>query len=141
MPARFLILILAAVLAATACGKGDAPDSSLRPRRDATAVPKTTEVHAPIEHATLTIAESDPPRYFLEITSGLTNGCHTLDRTDTRRAGTRITVSVINRVLTGVPCTDIYGTESHSVALGSDFEPGVTYTVRVNDKMLTFTAQ
>ena len=33
-------------------------------------------------------------------------------------------------------CAQVYETVSNSVELGSDFDAGVTYTVRVNDEML-----
>ena len=102
----------------------------------------TVEVAAPIESVAVNIAESDPPQYFLEITSGLSDACHTFDRVETDRSGTAITVTVINKVVTGdVMCAQVYETETNSVALGADFEPGTTYTVRVNDEMLDFTAQ
>ena len=102
----------------------------------------TVEVAAPIESVAVNIAESDPPQYFLEITSGLPDACHAFDRVETDRSGTAITVTVINKVVTGdVMCAQVYETVSNTVELGSEFDAGVTYTVRVNDEMLTFTAQ
>ena len=106
-----------------------------------TTEPETTEVPAPIDGVELNIDESDPPQYFLEVTSGLPDACHTFDRIETQRSGTEITVTVINRVVTGdVACAQVYGTETHSVALGSDFLPDVTYTALVNDEGLIFAA-
>ena len=102
----------------------------------------TVEVAAPIENVAVNIAESDPPQYFLEITSGLSDACHTFDRVETERSGTEITVTVINRVVTGdVMCAQVYETETNSVALGTDFNTGVAYTVRVNDETLIFMVQ
>ena len=78
----------------------------------------------------------------MEITSGLPNACHTFDGIDTQRSGTEITVSVINRVLTGdIACAQVYETESSTVFLGSEFEADVTYTVRVNDWETSFTTE
>ncbi len=150
MRARFLFLglPLALVLLAAACGD-DAPtptsappSTTPTPHMVETPTPETREVRAPIDGVELNIAESDPPQYFLEIQAGLPNACHTFDRKETQRSGTEITVTVVNRVVTSdVGCAEIYITETHSVALGSDFEPGATYTVRVNDETLTFTAE
>ena len=85
-----------------------------------TTEPETTEVPAPIDGVELNIDESDPPQYFLEVTSGLPDACHTFDRIETQRSRTEITVTVIN--------------------LGSDFLPDVTYTALVNDEGLIFAA-
>ena len=141
-------LLPALMLLAAACGE-DAPTPtsvpptpSPTPHMVETPAPETTEVSAPIENVVVNVAESDPPQYFLEITSGLPDACHTFDRVETERSGTEITVTVINKVVTGdVMCAQVYGTETNSVALGTDFEPGAAYTVRVNDETLTFTAQ
>ena len=148
MRRRFLTLGLlpALMLLAAACGE-DAPTPtsvpptpSPTPHMVETPAPETTEVSAPIENVAVNIAESDPPQYFLEITSGLPDACHTFDRVETERSGTEITVTVINRVVTGdVMCAQVYGTETNSVALGADFDAGVTYTVRVNDWETSFT--
>ena len=74
MRAQFLILGLlpALLLAAVACGE-DAPIPTSVPTADRaqTAAPETTEVPAPIDGVELNIDESDPPQYFLEVTSGL----------------------------------------------------------------------
>ena len=118
------------------------PTSAPTPERAETVTPETTEVPAPIDGVELNIAESDPPQYFLEITSGLPNACHTFDGIDTQRSGTEIAVSVINRVLTGdIACAQVYETESSTVFLGSEFEADVTYTVRVNDWETSFTTE
>ena len=118
------------------------PTSAPTPERAETVTPETTEVSAPIDGVELNIAESDPPQYFLEVTSGLPDACHTLDRTETQRAGTEITVTVINRVLTGdIACAQVYETESSTMFLGSEFEADVTYTVRVNDWETSFTTE
>ena len=118
------------------------PTSAPTPERAETVTPETTEVPAPIDGVELNIAESDPPQYFLEVTSGLPDACHTFERIETQRAGTEITVTVINRVLTGdIACAQVYETESSTMFLGSEFEADVTYTVRVNDWETSFTTE
>lgn len=101
-------------------------------------------VLAPIESVEVRIAESFPPQYFLDVVSGLPSGCATFDRYEVERAGTDIMVTVWNLEPAPGPtvfCTAIYGYVEHAIALGSDFERGTTYTVRVNDVTATFVAQ
>ena len=38
-------------------------------------------------------------------------------------------------------CTAIYGMYELNIPLGTSFDPGTTYTVKVNDKTTTFTAR
>ena len=98
---------------------------------------ETYSIPAPIESATVTVAESDPPQYFLDIASGLPyNRCVLFDQVSIRRSGTDIYIFVRYQAPYSnyVPCLDAPPPpQVHSVALGSDFEPGVKYTVRVND--------
>ena len=97
----------------------------------------TYPIPAPIESATVIEAESDPPQYFLEIVSGLPNNrCVSFDQVSIRRSGTDIYIVVLYQAPYSnyVPCLDAPPPpQVHPVALGADFEPGVTYTVRVND--------
>ncbi len=59
-----------------------------------------------------------------------------------RRPRVMFTVSVVNSMPTGNPvCTMIYGTYELNIDLGRDVRPGVTYTVRVNDKTTTFRSE
>ena len=99
---------------------------------------------APIESVAMRIAESFPPQYFVEILYGLRNGCIEPDDYEVTRDGNRIDIAVT--VLAPAPevnilCTQIYGTGTYNVALGTDFQPGDTYTVNVNDQTTTFVAQ
>jgi hypothetical protein len=101
-------------------------------------------VLAPIDAVDLRIAESFPPQYFLNVTSGLPSGCARFDEYEVERSGTTITVTVWNLEPApgaGVVCTLIYGFAEHSIALGSDFGSGETYTVHVNEETTTFVAQ
>ena len=51
-------------------------------------------------------------------------------------------MTVLNWMPAGSPpCTMIYGSYVLNINLGSDFRPGTTYTVSVNDKKTTFVAQ
>ncbi len=72
----------------------------------------------------------------------LPSGCAEQNRHETRRQADEITVTVLNWMPAGSPpCTMIYGSYVVNINLGSDFRPGTTYTVSVNDKKTTFVAQ
>ena len=95
-----------------------------------------TEVVAHIENAALGVTDSDPPQYFVELGFYLPIGCDTLaEKRNVLRSGASIEVSVVNRIV-GKRDTCDGGPqlmERESVELGSDFQPGKVYTVRVND--------
>jgi hypothetical protein len=98
--------------------------------------PTRVETLAPIESVMVNVAESFPPQYFVAIESGLPNGCARFERIDVARDGTTIRLTVLNTVpapSAELACTLIYGIVSNTVALGSDFEPGVEYSVVVNE--------
>ena len=99
-----------------------------------TPAPDTVIVPAPFEHAMVNVSESDPPRYFLDLVSVLPNTCQTFDGIEAERSGTEITVSITNRARGDDrgDCEWVSRFMTHSVALGTDFKPGVTYTIRVN---------
>lgn len=99
---------------------------------------------APIESADIQVRESFPPQYALEIVSGLPSGCARFSRIDVARDEASIEVTVWNSVPAAddVVCTMIYGTARNTALLGSDFEPGRTYEVRINgERTVSFTAQ
>jgi hypothetical protein len=76
------------------------------------------------------------------VRAGLPGGCAEKNRHDAERAAEAITVTVLNWMPAGnPPCTMIYGSYELSINLGSDFRPGATYSVSVNDKRTTFVAQ
>ena len=109
-----------------------------------TVEPTKVEVLAPIESVELLIAESFPPQYFLEVVSGLPNSCAEFNGYDVARDGTTIRITVNNLVPAPgelVLCALVYGTQQHNIALGTDFEPGTTYTAVVNGVTETFVAQ
>ena len=118
------------------------PTATATPTPSSDTLPVLEEVPAPIDRVAINIAESFPPQYFVQIQSGLPNGCVKFDRYDVDRDGTTITITVTNLAPSGdVVCTAVYGRVETNVALGSDFEPGQTYTVLVNDVKETFVAQ
>jgi hypothetical protein len=99
-------------------------------------------VAAPIEGLDIRVMESFPPQYMLHMRAGLPRGCAKQDSHSLSRVGGTITVTVLNSMPNGdPPCTMIYGTYELNINLGTDFVSGSTYTVRVNDKATTFTAQ
>jgi hypothetical protein len=117
--------------------------SSTLPLSDLPTLPAGTQrVDAPIDGLDILILESFPPQYMLHIQAGLPSGCAKQAGYEASRFGSVITVRVYNSIPTGqVACTMIYGTYELNLNLGSDYTPGQTYTVRVNDETTTFTAQ
>ncbi len=104
----------------------------------------TKSEEAPIDDLDILTLESFPPQYNLRIVSGLPSGCAVFDKAEeTGRSGNTIAVRVTNTMPDDaeVACTAIYGTKETTLALGSDFTSGETYTVNVNDKSVHFTAQ
>ena len=154
-PTLLLSLAAVAVLSiAAACGEGGdtggatptaGADASPSATADAAGTPPSgfrTEL-APIDGLDVLVRESAPPQHALQVESGLPSGCHEFDRYEIDRVGDRITVSVFNRLPAdpNLACTAIYGTHTEVIELGSDFTAGVTYTIAVNDRSTTFTAQ
>jgi hypothetical protein len=98
---------------------------------------------APIESIDVIWTDATTPRLFwVDVTSGLPNGCARLGGVEVSRAGTTITITVTN-ITAASPtraCTQLYGYVTTTVPLGSDFVSGARYTIRANDKTETFTA-
>jgi hypothetical protein len=91
---------------------------------------------APIDEITLETLESHPPQYVLVVNSGLPNGCAKFAGYTVSRDGNFISIEVLNWVPSdpNTICTMIYGTAVSRINLGSDFEPGQSYEIHVNDK-------
>lgn len=101
--------------------------------------PGRVTVAAPIEQVEVVIRESDPPQVTVKVQAGLPNGCAQRDSHAVSRSGETFTVAVLNSMPRGdQACTMIYGTYELSIDLTGELRPGVTYTVRVNDKTTTF---
>ncbi len=143
---KFLIPLLAALALTAAVACTSAPAS--QPGDDTTTIvnsgdpsdqqldeePGSMRVEAPIHEVLLITTPEDSPHYGLRITSGLPNSCNTYETIEVTRSGDQIIVKVYNQRLTGmVACAELYGFVEHETDLGRDFDPGVTYDVRVND--------
>jgi hypothetical protein len=80
----------------------------------------------------------------VRIVSGLPSGCaefHSAELTSTQDQTFTIRVQNTMPADPNAICTAIYGMHESIVELGSDLVSGTQYTVRANDKELTFTAQ
>ncbi len=105
--------------------------------------PTRTQVPAPIDDVQIAVMKSLPPQYQLEITSGLPGSCHTFGGYFFNRTAYIVNVQVVNSKPTSsnIACAQIYGVVKTSIYLGSDFEKGQTYTIKVNEVTRTFVAQ
>ena len=101
---------------------------------------------SPIESVEVDVLESAPPRYQLRIVSGLPKGssCSQFNGYEvTRRDANRIEVAITHHEVADrlVACTADYPSVETVVPLGSGFEPGEEYEVRVNGEATSFVAQ
>ncbi len=97
---------------------------------------------APIEAIDVIWSDTAPRQYWVDVTSGLPDGCARFGGIQVARAGTTITLTVTN-LTSAAPnraCTQLYGYVSTTVALGTDFTSGTRYTIRANDTQETFIA-
>ena len=99
-------------------------------------------VPAPIDKLEVQVLESFPAQYVVHIQAGLPDGCTRQYASSVERNGDVISISVLNSVPTQVvACTQIYGSYELNLNLGSQFQTGTTYTVKVNDQTTSFRAQ
>ena len=102
---------------------------------------------SPIESIEVDVLESAPPQYQPRIVSGLPRGssCSRFNGYEVRRsAPDRIEMAITHHEVADrlVACTADYPSVETVVPLGSGFEPGEEYEVRVNgDKSTSFVAQ
>ena len=116
-------------------------DPSLTFGETGTVPPDMVQILAPIESVEIRIDESRPPHYFAEVVSGGNNGCLQFHGYKVFRSGNSIAVTVANvKPTQQVPCTAAIWPHEFNVPLGSDFRPGETYTVKVNEVIDTFVA-
>lgn len=100
-----------------------------------------TTYPAPILDIEIWSDGSLPAEYFVDVLSEEPTICDYFDSYNVTRTGnTTITVDILNRrCCTGCLERDEYYTNPwHTIPLGSDFIPGVNYTVEVNDVTETF---
>jgi hypothetical protein len=129
-----LIVLLAALSAGACASATDLPIDPSPSGRQA--------VLAPIDRLDVRVLESSPPQYVLNVRAGLPSGCAEKNRHDAERVADAITVTVLNWMpAVSRPCTLIYGSYELNINIGSDFRPGTTYSVNVNDKQTIFVAQ
>ena len=98
---------------------------------------QTFIAESPIESAEIMILESAPPQYQLHVVSGLPkgSGCSQFNGYEIRRReSNEIEVVVTHHEIADqqVVCTDDFPIVETNVPLGSNFEPGEEYTIRVN---------
>ena len=104
----------------------------------------TIIAESPVEHVEIVVLESAPPQYQLRVVSGLPkgSGCSQFNGYEIRRReSNEIDVVVTHHEITDqlVVCTTDFPIVSTNVPLGSDFEPGEKYFVRVNsDTIVSF---
>ena len=98
---------------------------------------QTFIAESPIESAEIMILESAPPQYQLHVVSGLPKGssCSQFNGYEIRRReSNEIEVVVTHHEIADqqVVCTADFPIVETNVPLGSNFEPGEEYTIRVN---------
>ena len=102
---------------------------------------------SPIESAEIMVLESAPPQYQLRVVSGLSmgSGCSQFNGYEIRRReSNEIEVVVTHHEVADqlVACTTDFPIVETNVPLGSNFQPGEEYTIRVNsDTTVSFEAQ
>ena len=106
------------------------PETSLR---------DTFIAESPIESVEVVTLESAPPQYQLRVVSGMPkgSGCSQFNGYEIRRReSNRIDVAITHHQVADpfVTCTADYLVVETTVTLGSDFEPGMEYTVSVNSE-------
>jgi hypothetical protein len=113
------------------------------PATPSTSGPSMVETPAPIESVKVSVSDSNPPVYTLEITSGLPGGCVKFNGYEVAHEGESINVTVTNlEPAEPVPCTAIYAQYEGDVVLDGVFTPGDAYSVFVNGKLTnSFTAR
>jgi hypothetical protein len=105
--------------------------------------PEQVKETAPIESVDILIAKSYPPLYSVRVISGLPNSCVVYGGYYLTHNGDIVRIEMVNwkPADPNTVCAEIYRTVEHDIPLGTVFESGRTYTVDLNDKIVTFTAQ
>ncbi len=104
-----------------------------------TACQRGTEISpAPIHEVDVRFAESHPVQVFVYIKGGLKDGCTTFHDLSVERDGNTVNIYVTTRRPRKAVCPAVYGFFEKNVALGTNFSPGETYTLKVNGFITTF---
>jgi hypothetical protein len=93
---------------------------------------------APIHKVEVYFMKSNPVQVGVSIQLGLSDGCTTFREAVVTREGNNVNINVTVQRPAGVFCTAIYTYFDTSVNLGSDFTPGASYALTVNDYATTF---
>jgi hypothetical protein len=96
---------------------------------------------APIHEVEVLFMESFPVQVGVHIKGGLRDGCTTFNDAVVTREGDTINIEVTTQRPRDAICTQVYGFFEENLNLGSDFAPGTTYTLDVNDYTTTFLYQ
>ena len=102
-------------------------------------LPDTFIAESPIESVEVITLEQTPPQYQLRVVSGMSkgSGCSQFNGYEIRRIGSnKIDVVITHHQVADplVACIADYPVVETIVPLGSEFEPGVEYTVSVNSE-------
>ena len=90
---------------------------------------------ATVEDISIWTDESLPPGYFLYVVAGY-GSCDQFSAYEVTHVG-NVTLQVVVFRVTCYPDCPVDRYATHNISLGSDFVPGVNYTVEVNDVTVT----
>jgi hypothetical protein len=93
---------------------------------------------APIHKVEVYFSKSYPPQVGVSIQLGLSDGCTKFRDAVVTREGNNVNINVTVQRPAGVACPAIYTYFDTSISLGSDFTPGATYALYVNDYATSF---
>jgi len=93
---------------------------------------------AVVEEVRTSLLKSNPPQVSVYVKGGLRDGCTTLHAISWERTGNTVTMYVTSQRPLEAQCPAVYTYFERDINLGVDFAAGVTYTLNVNDKTLTF---
>jgi len=119
----------------------DADDPAPAPKQDQDPSEALDIGMAPIHDVSIAFAESFPVQVMVHVEGGLASSCTTVHEVKTERAGNTIRVAITTATPKDLMCATVYESFEENINLGSDFEPGQTYTVDVNGHTVTFTME
>jgi hypothetical protein len=93
---------------------------------------------APIEEISVMMLTSEPHQIQVYIKGGLADSCTTFHDIKTERSVNIFKITVTVQRPGDAVCAEVYSFFEKCENLGSDFTPGETYTVHVNDMTTSF---